>query len=92
MATKTKIEPDLREFYALSNPKKKPCKVGIALSQMRDQDLVNLQAALADEHGLITTSAIASVINKKISGLGCSPSAVTSHKRRTCSCATKDRT
>jgi hypothetical protein len=78
------VQPDLSEFFKYSKPKKPPCKIGYALSQLKPQERSQLTAALATDRGLITAAAIVEWAAKR--GHEISPSAINSHTRKTCSC------
>lgn len=49
---------DLSEFYRLSRPKKPPCKVGFARSQLDVEEGKKFDAALNVEDGIITNKAL----------------------------------
>lgn len=75
---------DLREFFELSQPKKRPCQIGFALSQLEGDERKKLEAAIAQSAGIITASAVMKWL--KIRGLQVSIPAVTSHRHGTCTC------
>jgi hypothetical protein len=75
---------DLSEFYRLSSPKKKPCRVGFAREQIKTDELEQLDAALAADHGIITNSAVVQWLAARKHDV--SVSAVVSHRKGTCTC------
>lgn len=76
--------PDLSEFFRYSRPKKKPCAVGFAREQLTKTEQEALDAAIADERGLITSAAIRQWIQQR--GHEVNDAAVTAHRRKVCSC------
>lgn len=81
----SKSKPDLSEFikYAMRS-KKAPCKVGLARDQLAGQDLTNLDAAIED-HPRIPNSAVEEFL--RVRDLkGVTGSALTSHRKGTCTC------
>lgn len=77
--------PDLSEFFKLSRPKRKPCAVGYALSQLKKEPREQLVAALATDNGIITAAAIQQWITAR--GHTATASSIVSHRRHTCSCS-----
>lgn len=75
---------DLSEFFKLSKPKKKPCTVGFALSQMAPADRQKLTAALAVDQGIITNGAIVEWVTSRKQETNVS--AVVSHRKGSCTC------
>lgn len=75
---------DLSEFFKYSRPKKKPCAVGFALESVSVEERKQLEAACAQDIGIITTSAISQWLAAR--GHEVNTAALTSHRRRTCSC------
>lgn len=82
--TKAAAGPNLSEFFKLSRPKKKPCSVGYALGQLDDVEREQLTAALATDNGIITAAAIQQWL--AVRDHTTTASAVTSHRKRVCSC------
>lgn len=76
--------PDLTEFFKLSRPKKKPCAIGFALTQLKPTERDQLVAALATDKGIITGSAVEQWL--KARGQTANPSAITAHRIGRCSC------
>ena len=76
---------DLSEFAKLSQPKKRLCPVGSALDALPADEAEMLRAALAEDVRVITTSAIITWLKRR--DLEANVSAVTSHRRATCTCA-----
>lgn len=81
--------PDLSEFEALSQPKKRPCSLGLIIAgelepALSPDDLAKLDAALATDQGIITNAAIA----KWLEGRGHSlhSQRVLTHRKGTCRC------
>ena len=92
MATKTTpakpaLKPDLTAFYRLSRPKRKPCSVGIILSTIKGQDLVDLEAALKIDGGIIPPGAIVEWVDLLKIGMETTATSVSNHRTRKCSCA-----
>lgn len=79
-----KTDPDLSEFFKYSRPKKKPCAVGFAREQLSPVEVGQLDAAVAEDRGLITSSAIRQWLDAR--GQVVTDAAVTAHRKRTCSC------
>lgn len=77
-------KPDLSEFYRLSRPKKPPCKVGFVLDQITEPEREQLAAALATDGSIITAAAITEWLTARKHDVN--GSAITSHRRRRCSC------
>lgn len=77
-------QPDLAEFYKLSRPKKKPCQIGFALTQLSEKEGVNLRAALSTSDGTITVGAIQQWLAAHKHEV--SAPAIVSHRRKTCTC------
>jgi hypothetical protein len=76
---------DLSEFQALSKPRKPLCAVGAALGALPADEAGALRAALAEDVRIITTSAIITWLARR--DQSANVSAVTSHRRGTCTCA-----
>lgn len=83
MASKT--QPDLSEFFKLSRPKRKPCSIGFALSQLKPADREQLQAALDTDQGIITNAAVEGWLKGR--DLITTVSAVVNHRKGRCTCA-----
>lgn len=76
---------DLTEFFKLSKPKKRPCQVGFAMSQLKPAERKQLEAALAADSGIITTGAVQQWLAAR--GHEVSSPALTSHRRtKACTC------
>ena len=75
---------DLSEFFRLSRPRKKPCAVGYAASQVKAPERAKLDAACATDAGIITNAAVTEWLATR--GQVVSVSAVVAHRKRTCSC------
>lgn len=88
MATKTKREPDLTEFYKLAAPKKKLCQIGYVLKQLEAAEVEQLQAACDQDPGIINTGAIQKWLAQR--GHKVSVPAITGHRRETCTCNTEE--
>lgn len=80
-------EIDLGEFRALSSRRSKPlCKVGLVRESLSGEERRKLDAACAAAD--IRTGAIVEWLKRVAGGAPVvSVSAVTSHRRRTCTCA-----
>jgi hypothetical protein len=80
----TKPKIDLSEFFKLSRPKKKPCMVGFALTELTEEEGKQLAAAFQADKGIITASAIREwlVLRKHDVSLP----VITSHRAGSCSC------
>lgn len=76
--------PDLSEFFRYSRPKKKPCAVGFALSQVNEKERAQLLAALATDQGIITAGAVQEWLAKR--DHTATASAIVNHRKRICSC------
>jgi hypothetical protein len=76
---------NLSEFEALSRPKKRLCPLAGALDALPADESGQLAAALREDVRVITTSAIITWLGRR--GHQANVSAVTSHRRGTCSCA-----
>lgn len=81
-----KNPPDLSLFFKLSRPKTKPCPLGFALSQLHGVAHDQLEAALADESGAITTVAIMQWLKLTGRDFESNSAAVSAHRRKVCSC------
>lgn len=77
-------DPDLSEFFRLSKPKKRPCGIGYAKTQLTDAEVVQLDAALDKDPGLITANAVQQWLATR--GHEVSNPAVVSHRKGTCTC------
>ena len=77
-------KPDLSEFFKLSKPKKRPCGIGHALTQLAADAGSQLEAALTTDAGIITNSAIQQWLQAR--KFDVSVSAIVSHRKRTCTC------
>ena len=78
--------PDLAEFYKYSRPKRPPCRVGFVLTKLSRNDKKALEAALATDKNLITSSAIITWLEKRGIEDIRNSSPITGHRRRTCTC------
>lgn len=78
----TKI--DLSEFFKYSRPRKKACAIGFANSQLGDTEKQQLQAALEQDNGIITGSAIQQWLTAR--SHEASIPAITAHRKGVCSC------
>lgn len=87
MTAKTN-QPDLSEFFKLSRPKKKPCSVGWARSQLSQAEQAQLDAAIGTDQGIITNQAVVDWLGKR--GHVTTVSATVNHRKRVCSCAQED--
>ena len=76
---------DLSEFFKHSRPKKKPCAVGFALTQLDEAEQAQLVAACKHDPGLITNAAVQTWLSGR--GHDASVSAIVAHRKGTCSCA-----
>ena len=76
-------EPDLSEFFKLSVPRKPPCKVGLALEQVKGQDKTNLLAAIS-RTDMITPGAIEKWLAAR--DIPMTIPAVQSHRAGRCTC------
>ena len=76
--------PDLSEFFKYSRPKQKPCALGFAREQLPPKERDALDAALADQRGLITSSAIRQWLSLREHAVN--DASVTAHRRGVCSC------
>ena len=79
---------DLSEFYKYSKPKKPPCKVGFAAEQLGEEEQAQLEAALQQDKGLITNSAIQEWLHNRKHEV--TVSSIVSHRKGTCSCHDSD--
>lgn len=81
-------KPDLSEFFKLSKPKRRPCALGFAREQLKPDEQVQLDAALAVDSGIITAGAIQAwlAVRKHEVSVG----AVVSHRKGTCTCQTTE--
>ena len=77
-------QPDLSEFFKLSKPKTKPCAVAFAREQLDAASQEQLDAAVAENQGYITSAAIRKWLEAR--GHTVSDASVTVHRRRTCAC------
>ncbi len=75
---------DLSDFLALSKPKRKLCPIGAALGELDATAGAQLQAACAQDIGIITGSAIGQWL--KARGIEANPNQIASHRRGTCTC------
>ena len=75
---------DLSEFFKYSKPKRRPCPIGFANGQLPEGELEQLKAALAQDVGLITNTAIQQWLGGR--GHDASISAITSHRKGVCNC------
>jgi hypothetical protein len=79
-----KPKQDLSEFFKYSKPKKPPCKVGFAADQLGEDEKAQLEAALGQDKGLITNSAIEQWLGARNHQV--TVSSIVSHRKGTCSC------
>jgi hypothetical protein len=78
--------PDLSEFYKYSRPKRPPCRVGHALTQLKPADRKAAEAALDQDKNLITAAAIVTWFEKRgIKDFNTS-AALLGHRKHTCTC------
>lgn len=77
--------PDLSEFEALAQPRKRPCQIGVASEALTPEDAAKLAAACEADRAVINNSAIRKWL--KIRDLDASINGITSHRSGTCSCA-----
>jgi hypothetical protein len=75
---------NLSEFEALSRPKRPRCPIGEALSVLPEDEAAQLVAAVATDRHVITASAVVTWLKRR--DLSANVSAVTSHRRDTCTC------
>lgn len=80
-----KNQPDLSEFFKYSRPRRAPCRLGHAMTQLSDGDLVSVNAALDADKNLITSQAIIIWFEKRGVTRVSSPSIV-NHRKKCCSC------
>ncbi len=78
---------DLSEFFRLSRPKKKPCAVGFAISQVKGQEQSKLLGAIATDANIITNAAVSEWLAQAPRKINVTISAVVAHRKGTCSCA-----
>jgi hypothetical protein len=78
---------DLSEFYKYSQPKRPPCKVGAVLDLLRGEPKKQLIAALEIDGSIITGAAICTWIESRKSEIPVTPTAISNHRRKVCSCA-----
>lgn len=88
MTAKKTAGPDLSEFFRLSRPKKKPCSVGWARTQLSDDEQTQLDAAIATDQGIITNQAIVDWLAKREHVT--TVSATVNHRKGVCSCGQED--
>lgn len=77
-------KPDLSEFFKYSRPKKKPCAVGYAITQLTSEEQSQLAAACAQDNGIITSGAIQQWLSARKHEV--TVSAIVSHRKGVCSC------
>ncbi|MFA5052977.1 MAG: hypothetical protein WC565_02895 [Parcubacteria group bacterium] len=75
---------DLSEFFKLARPKKPPCRVGFAITQLKPAERTQLNAALATDSGIINAGAIREWL--RLRGQDVSNSAILSHRQGSCTC------
>ena len=81
----TKPSADLTEFFKLSRPKKRPCQVAFAASQLEtDEERDQLTAALEIDQGIITAGAVQQWFAARKQDV--TVNSVVSHRKRTCTC------
>ena len=79
--------PDLSEFFKYSRPKRPPCKVGYALTQLKSsKDRALALAALATDSNLITPSAVTTWFEKRGIDTITSTGSVIAHRKKKCTC------
>jgi len=84
VAAKPKV--DLTEFFKLSRPKKRPCAVAFAASQLEtDEERDQLTAALETDQGIIPAGAVQQWLSARKQNV--SVNTVVSHRKQTCTCA-----
>lgn len=76
--------PNLDEFLKLAQPKRKQCPIGAAVEQLDKKAATQLQAACAADVGIINSGAIVQWLKNRSHVV--SVSAVTTHRRGTCTC------
>lgn len=81
-------EPDLSEFYKLSRPKKPPCQVGHARSQLKPEEREQLDAALETDKGLITSGAVQHWLKARKQSV--SVPAISAHRAERCTCSEEE--
>lgn len=77
-------EPDLSEFFQLSRPRKPPCQVGHARSQIGPSERAQLDAACDADKGIITAGAIQQWLKARKQMV--SIPAITNHRKGNCTC------
>lgn len=75
---------DLSEFVKLSKPKRRPCAIATALTQLKPAAAAELKAAVALDQGIITNAAIEQWLGAR--GIQTTSQAVSSHRKATCTC------
>jgi len=81
----SKVKADLSEFFRLAQPARPPCRIGFALTQLVEQEAINLTAACKADKGIINSGAIRKWLADR--GHDVSVSAITNHRNGVCSCA-----
>lgn len=75
---------DLTEFIALSKPKKPLCVLGRAIPELKPADRAALEAALAQDKGIITNAAIRLWLAAR--GHEVKVQSIVSHRAGSCTC------
>lgn len=77
-------QPDLSEFFKLAQPKRPPCQVGFALTQLSDTESAQLAAACKTDSGIINAGAIVKWLEAR--GVDISQQRVVNHRLGRCTC------
>lgn len=80
----SKTNPDLSEFFKLAQPKRPPCQVGYAMSQLSKEEAAQLDAACKTDSGLINAGAIVKWLDSR--GHTVSQQRVVNHRLGKCTC------
>lgn len=77
-------QPDLTEFFKLAQPKRPPCQVGYALTQLPPAEAAALAAACKTDSGIINAGAIVKWLDLR--GIEITPQRVVNHRLGKCTC------
>lgn len=76
--------PDLSEFFKLAQPKRPPCQVGFAMSQLSQDEAAQLDAACKADSGIINAGAIVKWL--ELRGVDISQQRIVNHRLGKCTC------
>ena len=76
--------PDLTEFFKYSRPKRPPCKVAWALTQIKAAEKDQFVGALDTDKGIIPAGAVVEWLSKR--DIDLSHQHIVNHRSKKCTC------